>query len=494
MVTHSKTIVPVTEFDINEFLSKRSGSNVVQPKKEKDRNDAKDFKQVVAQVNEFFKQKFENQNTPEHDTAERQKIEHKAMMGDKESMHMLMDEIATFIRENNIHSVKYPSMYESLAHGVFEQIFRFKEFYKWSLYPDSASAFIRGKEMWFKINGVFVKQEEELESDDTVNEIIRSFQQGNRNFKINEKNPQGELDLSDGTRVTLTIPPRTQVPTIAFRKFIVNTFSFEEQVKRNTIPPEDKRLYEILSNAQLNMIIAGAVESGKSTFLKTVYSHRPKNKVAILVEEHPELYLGRDFPDRLQHEFSVKDGDIQRVFRTMLRYDHDYVIFQEVRGVEADYAIDGASRGATGLLMTYHVTEPENIVEQLAQHIIDEFPNRRNVNEIRRVAQTLHVGITMANIDINGKNIKKVTNVFEVCYDYKTDSAWIQYIVKYDEKTDDWQYNADVTEDFYKRISKANKYNPEVVAEFESVLKSRAAIAPIPKDQIKKPIYFKEGE
>lgn len=493
MVIQDERNLDIQYFDINTYLSSRSGIVNLHNKRSIQRQESITFKEVVNMVNDFFKKKFEDQNSSNGDEqSERQRVQHAAMMGDEEAMNMLMDEIATYLRENKIHSIKYPAMYKSLAHGVFEQIFRFKEFYSWNLYPESVSAFIRGKEIWFKINGKPVKQEYEFDSDETVNEIIRAFQLGNRNFKINEKNPQGELELADGTRVTLTIPPRTPVPTIAFRRFTVDEFSFDKQVRMNTVDDSDKRLLEIISQTQFNTVIAGGVESGKSTLLKTIYAYRPANKIAISIEEHPELFLARDFPDRLQFEFSVKDGDIKRVFRTILRYDHDYIIFQEVRGVEADYAIDGASRGATGLLMTYHVTHGENIVEQLAQHIIDEFPNRRYSNEVRRISQTLDLGKTMGSVDINGKSTKKFKSLFEICYDHETDKAWIQYIMKYDEDSNSWKYSSDVTDSFYQRLKVANKYRPEVVEEFKTILASRAKVSPLHPGEIKVPIHFKE--
>ena len=488
MVTQVMDIDTQTQvFDINSYLAEKGSVKSERHTEKSEKISAISFKALVKQLSQFFHEKFEDPKLQDNEREERQRIEHKAMLGDKESMFMLVDEIEGFIRDNNIQSVNYPAMYESLAHAIFEQIFRFKEFYKWSLFPESSSAKIVGKELWFKIDGVFVKQKEELDSVEDVYEILRLLQQGNRNLRINNKNPQGELDLEDGTRVTITIPPRTLVPTIVFRRFIVSTFSFTEQVRRKTIASEDQRLFEILAKVPLNTIIAGHVESGKSTMLKTFYSERPSDLIALLIEEHPESFLKRDFPERLVHEFSINDADIKRVLRTILRFDHDYVIFQEVRGIEADAAIDGASRGATGLLMTYHVTEPSKVVEQLAQHIIDEFPNRRNVNEVRRVAQTLHLGITMKN---TAGNIKKVTSVYEVCYDYQTDEAWIQYIIKYDTETETWMYNPNISEDLLKRIREAN---PQLASEFMHVLQLRANASPIPEENIKQLIYFKEG-
>jgi pilus assembly protein CpaF len=475
----------VTIFDINDYLSKNSVRKQETVSKS-DKRKEQSFKDVIKAVNQFFHEKLQDPTLTEREKEERQQIEHKATLGDEEARNMLIDEINSFLRKNNLQHVKYPDMFPSLGRAIFEHIFGFKQFYKWSLYPSSPSAKIVGKEMWFKIDGKFVKQEEEFDSIEDVYEIIRLFQQGNRNFRINEQNPQGEIDLADGTRVTLTIPPRTLLPTIVFRRFVVNKFSFEEQAKRQTIAKEDIRLFQILAQLRMNIVIAGHVESGKSTMLKTFYSERPKDLVALLIEEHPETFLKRDFPDRLVHEFSIRDQDIHRVLRTILRFDHDYVIMQEVRGVEAEAAIDGASRGATGLLMTYHVTEPSKVVEQLAQHIIDVYPNRRYVNEVRRVAQTLHLGITMKNMP---GNVKKVTSVYEICYDYDEDKAWINYLIYFNPMSQQWEYNADISKQLYRHLMEENK---ELTNELIQILKKRAEEYPLSIPAIQ-PIVFHEG-
>ena len=473
-------------FDINEYLS-QFGENVQTASKRKHSQKEKDFKYVVERVKRFLHEKIQDPTLTQNDKEKRHQVEHKARIGEPESRNMLLADIEEFIRTENLQNIEYPSIFPSLSRAIFEYIYGFGLFYKWNLYPYSPSAKIVGKEIWFKIDGKFIKQEEEFESVDEVMGIILLFSQSNPNFSITPHNPQGELDLADGTRVTITIPPRTLVPTIVFRRFIVSKFSFEEQAKRNTIAEDDVPLFKLLAKIPLNVVIAGHVESGKSTMLKTFYSERPKDLTAILIEGHPESYLKRDFPERLVHEFSIRDDELQKVLRTILRFDHDFVIMQEVRGIEAEAAIDGASRGATGLLMTYHVTEPSKVPEQLAQHIVDAYPNRKYVNEVRRVAQTLHLGVTMETFP---GNIKRVTSVYEICYDFNTDKAWINYLIHLNPESHEWEYNGNISDSLKEYLMK--KEHAKDGERLLQLLNERASLHPMSRNPIQ-PIVFHEG-
>lgn len=394
-------------------------------------------------------------------------------MGDKNSENILIPEINTFLRDQNLLGIPYPNFFKSLAHAVYHEIYGFGVFHKWEQYPESPSAIIIGKEIWFKINGVFVKQQEELRDEDHIYEIFRALEVANRGFKINESNPRAEIEMKNGTRVTLSIPPASLKPTIVFRRFVVSNFSFEEQARRNTIAQEDVPFFNTMARLYLNTVIAGLVESGKSTMLKTFYGAREPHKVAILIESTPETYLKRDFPDRLVHDFYTLNQDIEKTIRHALRVDHDYVIFQEVRGIEAEGAMKATERGSTGLLMSYHITDPANTPEQLAGHIIDEFPNRRLPNEIRRISKQLDIGITMETLK---GNRKKVTSIYEICYDRKEDKAWINYLMVYNRKLDKWEYNCDISEGLVKKIMERDEQKAN---EFIAHLKKQSIKSPL---------------
>ena len=459
----------VTVFDIGDYITQ---NRVIDDFKEEKNKRVNDFDEAVRLVKDHFEKIYTTDLLTDDEKLIRQDIEHKAILGDKDSERILIPEINDFLRDHNLLGIRYHSFFDSLAHAIYHDIYGFGVFYKWNMYPDSPSAKIIGKEIWFKIDGVFVKQEEELRDQDHIYEIFRALEVANRGFKINEANPRAEIEMKDGTRVTISIPPASMYPLIVFRRFIVKNFSFEEQANRDTIAKEDVLLFNYMANLHLNTVIAGLVESGKSTMLKTFYGARDPRKVAILIETSPETYLKRDFPDRLVHDFYTLD-DIEGTIRTALRVDHDYVIFQEVRGIEAEGAIKGTERGSRGLLMSYHITDPSNTPEQLAGHIIDEFPNRRLPNEIRRISKQLDIGITMETFK---GNKKKVTSVYEICYDRKTDNAWINYIMKYDEKLNVWKYNSHVSEGLKRKMF---SYDEEVAENFLDLLKSRENFTPM---------------
>lgn len=471
-------------FDINDYLQEHAVITNVEAQREEETSSVYTFEGVIAIVHDELKKIYDDTKLTDDELAKRQELEHNGTIGDERAKNILISEIETILREKNLLGVQFPEFYGSLANGIFQEIYRFGSFYKWELYPESPSAKIVGNEIWFKIGGKFVKQEEELK-DNQIEEIIRLLQIGNSSFKVNEANPQDEIVLNNGVRIKVMIPPLANVPTIVFRRFIVQNFSFQRQASFNTIPIEDVPFYETMANLYLNTIIAGQVESGKSTMLKTIYGARDKDKVAVLIETSPESFLKRDFPDRLVHElYTDKSGNIHEIMRSVLRIDHDYVIVQEVRGIEAEGAISATERGTRGTLMTYHITDPVRTPEQLAQHITDEFPNRNIVNEVRRIALQLDIGITMATME---NNEKKVTSVYELCYDFETDQAWINYLIKYDKHKNEWHYNANISDGLKARIF---EYNPDLAEKFIRHLERRSKEFPLLSEP-KQIIHFK---
>lgn len=474
----------VVAFDINEYLIENSINKSVS-KKDTTTNS---FKDVWSKVREHFSEVYDSDRLSPKEKEKRQELEHLAIQGNEDAEQILTAEIETYLRDENLLGTEFPNYYKNLAHACFHEIYRFGAFYKWNLYPNSPSAVIQGDEQWYKINGQFVRQKERLRDENHIKEIIRALQVYHPGLVINESHPHAEFDMQDGSRVTVMVPPRSYKPTIIFRRFIVNKFSFNEQAKRGTISEKDIPLFVALSKANLNTIIAGPVESGKSTFLKTIYAERDPDLVAVLIETNRESFLKLEFPDRLVHDTYTTNGRIQDVIRTALRIDHDFVIVQEVRGIEAEGAITGTERGTRGLLMTYHITDPQNTPIQLARHITDEFPARKEVNEVRRIAQQLDIGITTSSLK-NNDNKKRVTSIYELCYDVENDSAWINYLMKYNPDTDSWMYNANISEHLMERICEVDKELGDIILNH---LKMRSKESPI-IGETKFPCMFKEG-
>lgn len=459
-------------FDISNYLQQNAVLNNFES--EKSDRTLPQFFEVCLKVKDHFERLYDSGKITNEELQERNTLEYNAMIGKNEAKAALTAEIESYLRDENSLGLKnFPSFYNSISEACFHEIYQFGSFAKWEKYPESPSGVIQSDEIWFLINGKFERQSERLRDQNHVHEIIRSFSLKHKGLRINENQPEAEFDMDDGTRVKVVVPPRSYKPTIIFRRFLINRFSFEQQADKKTIPKEDLMLYRSLASLPLNTVVAGKVQSGKSTFLKTIYAERDPSLVAVLIETNPESFLKRDFPDRLVHDFYTSEGNIHQVIRDALRTDHDYIIVQEVRGIEAEGAISGTERGTTGLLMSYHITNPKNTPRQLARHIIDEFPRREEKREIKRIAEQLDIGITMTSLK---NNEKRVTSIYEICYEEEDDRAWINYLVYYDPKKNSWTYNSRVSEGLLKKM---NHLDEQLSQNFLSELDKRAKQYPI---------------
>lgn len=444
------------------------------------------FEKLIDEVREHFDAFFEDDSIDNETKQERLDTYHLAVIGDKETERYLTNEIDSYLRSINISDIPYPEYYSSLPEALYHEIYRFGSLQKWYVMEHSPAAKFIGDEFWIEINDTFVKQPEKLPSENTIREFIQRFQAGQKNLKVNESNPYAEIALRDHTRVTIIIPPASYKPTLIFRKYTVSNMSFEKQAELGTIPKVDVDFYKVFSRLYLNTIIAGHVKSGKSTFLKSIYGAREPDKVAVLIEGTPETFLKQDFPDRLTHELYTQNQDINQTIRRALRIDHDYIIVQEVRGIEAEGAIAGTERGRNGLLMSYHITDPENTAIQLSQHIVDEYPNRHQSNEIIRIAKALDIGITMES----EKGQKRVTSMYELGVDRKK-GPFINYLIYFNRRTKSWEYNSSISESFKKRIFDINS---DLAAEFIEHLERQESLYPMSIETLQYILFDSSGE
>ena len=473
----SKVIEENGVFILNRYLEENSIRSEKETLSQRETK-VSSYQEVYEKAKDYSEQKLNDNTLTDEDSTKWLELRHEALMGDPEAEMMLTEDLKLFIEKSNFANVPFPKIYDSLASALFHDVYSFGALKKWDLYKESPSAKITGEEIWFLVDGKFQVQAEKLRAKDHIKELIINLEIANKGVKINAANPRAEIPMKDGSRVTVIVPPAAYQPTIVFRKFTVSDFSFEYQAQKGTISEKDIELHELLFRSNLNTIIAGAVQSAKSTILKTGYASRNSDEVAILVEGTPESFFKKDFPDRLVHEFYTEGEDIEKVMRTALRVDHDYLITQEIRGFEAEMAMQSTQRGSRGALMTYHITNPEATGEQFAQHIVDEYPNRSLDSEIRKVYQQLDIGYIMKK----EKNNRKVVDaIYEFCYDHETKKMWINFLMKYQAKTTKWEYNANISKGLIDRISEVSE---DYASRFVELMKQKESENPLKVEKI----------
>lgn len=445
-----------TRYDVGKFIAahrarQTQNQHFTPTNSEKNISHLNSYKEILKSVQAHFEALFDTNDTAK--AQERLKRQHEAIIGVSRSVAYFRDEITDYLRKNNLLNVQYPLYYENLTDAVFNDLFGLGPLALWHNYPNSQAAHIIGTTIFFEIGEKLVKQPIEFESISRVEALVRGLTLKDPRSKINIYNPKLEIDMTDGTRVTLFVPPLSRQISITFRRFVVKKMSFAQQAQKNTLPCEALELFRALNMTMPNTAIVGPVKSGKSTILSTFYSEREHEHKVVCVEKHPELYLSDQYPGRPLDELVATEEELLKLFPSILRTDFIYLIVGELRSVEAELCMLGCERGSSGLLTTYHTKQAHNIPSQLARLILDYFPNRRYESELIRVAENIDIVIVMDQLADKSKRIESIA---EIRVDPVTLKISSHEIMRYNHETDDWSYKNDISEALLKKMKKNN--------------------------------------
>jgi pilus assembly protein CpaF len=407
-------------------------------------------------------------------------FQHEAIIGVPQSVQYMKDRIKDYVLKRGLSKTDFPSYYSDLTDAIFHERYGLGPLSTWYRYPKSEAAQVIGTNIYYSLAEGKKLQKEQFDSLDRVYDICNALTMKNATARLNESNPHLEIDMYDGTRVTIDIPPRTQVPVITFRRFVVSEFTLEYQSSRSTIPAEAIPVLRAIARTRANIIISGPVRSAKSSFLKTLYAERNEEDTAIVIEKIFELYLRRDFPKRPIIEYQASnEKELDEIFAGTLRHDGTYWIIGEIRSIEADLYLRGCERGSSGCLGTHHSTYAENVPGLIARHVVDAYPGRNYRQELIRAAQEIDYVITMEELR---DGVRKLTSINEVCLDPYTHEVSTVTIMEFNADSDDWFYHDHVSDKLFKKMK---KYSLKHATIFQNTLGDLAKSKPI-TGQVKK--------
>jgi len=471
------------DFHITELESKEHVRHKPAIQRASSHSLSDEFKALCMQVRNNFRVK--NEQRTDKDMKKWQALQHDAVIGKPEAVQLFMGEIEEHIRVNQLQHVKQPSYYHSLVEAVFKQTFGLGPISVWKKHPKyarSQSARIMGRKIFFDIPGEKALQPFSYESEEEVVEnIIEKIRMKDEFSHINQYNPTLELDLEDGNRVTIMIPPLVRRPTIIFRNDTMRAPTLEDLVDEGTIPSESLPIVRGVGHALLNMVITGAVRSGKSTLIKALYAERRKEgRVAVTVERgHAEMRLSDNHEDDQLVEIVIKtDEDYANVFDIVLRSDFIFLIVGETRSMEEELFLTSCERSKGGSMTSYHTEKVANIPGQLARIVLQRFPNREYREELSRVAENINLATVIKELDDGSKKLVRLTEIrldpftFEVsCHD----------IMRWEPEQDRWTYCDDFSDEV---IEKMKETAPNYAEQALSALKRLAHSHPMSESNI----------
>ncbi len=192
----------------------------------------------------------------------------------------------------------------------------------------------------------------------------------------------------------------------------------------------------------MNILVAGATGTGKSEFMKFLASHIPKGKKkerTLVVEDNPELYLHRIFPE---HHFvpmqcrasEVEENaiDFDRLLTNALRQGPKRLIVGESRGKEALKMINFFQTGHPGFT-SVHARSATEAVRRLMLMCLQSGANIDAQYLYELISQTFDVIVFFRKKDDGNRYITEMIELL----DYRGDIQFnelSQFIPTYEEQ------------------------------------------------------------
>ncbi|WP_336775404.1 ATPase, T2SS/T4P/T4SS family [Paenibacillus sp. MMO-58] len=446
------------DFHVSEMIGQGVQTEKTNRESERTLAPTESFKQACDLVLKAFEEK--NKSRSEDEMTRWQKLQHDAVIGKQEAVKLFKEEIEEYLRNAQLLQVKQPSYYESLVEAVFQETFGLGPISVWWKHPkfsESQSARIIGKKIYFDIPGERALRKFTYDSEQTVIEnIIEKIRMKDEFAHINKFNPKLEMDLEDGTRVTILIPPRVRKTTLIFRNVTIRKPMLEDFVQRGSIPTEALPILRGMAKSMLNMVVMGKVRSAKTTLLKALFAERYREgQVAVTIENgHSEMKLGDIYPDAQLIEMIVRTAEeYDEVFAQVLRSDYHFCVVGEMRSVEAELYCMACERGEGGSMTSYHTEKMKNMPGQITRLILQRYPGRDYQNELIRVAECLDIGIVMKELPDGSKRLHRIS---EIRLDPYTLQVTVHDVMRWDSLHNDWTYANDLSPETREKMREAS--------------------------------------
>lgn len=434
------------------------------------------FRALTRQVKEHL-----DESLNRSDSGDYLQLQHDAIIGKKGAQNTFKNLIAEFLRRELLDDVPYPSYYPSLAEAVFEKLYGIGPLSHWFRQPEQQSAEINGTAILYQHGAGKELQAWRYESVAEVQTLITRLTMRESSTHVSELSPFEELEMENGTRVTIWVPPVTPHPIVVFRKYPFRNFTWEEEARHNTVDGSAEVLewLALLAEPLFNVVISGPRNSGKTTLAKVWYRYRPAHfQTATVERDMYEIRLSQDFPERAPWIKPMRLTEDQ--FRTFLpglmRSDCKWLFFPEVRSVEVDLAIEAAERGFP-VLMTWHAANVVNMPGILARRVIDAYPHRSYLSEFLRIAQTLEIVVRMEELSDGTKVLQSIDALH---FDDLSNTLSIHPWVRYDPDRRNWLFHCDIPPGIHARLQcdLGARYD-RFRSVFESLERQRPLDAPV---------------
>ncbi len=218
------------------------------------------------------------------------------------------------------------------------------------------------------------------ETDEELIELVQVLgsYSGLASRPFDSANPQLDLRLPDGSRLSAVMEVCSR-PSISVRRARLDRVGLDDLVRLGSLTPRLAAFCSASVRARKNIMIAGATNAGKTTFLRALANEIPSDERLITVERALELGLGEfadlhpnvvAFEERLPNSEGSGAISMADLVRRSLRMNPSRVIVGEVLGDEIVTMLNAMSQGNDGSLSTIHANSSSEVFNRIATYAI----------------------------------------------------------------------------------------------------------------------------
>ena len=173
-----------------------------------------------------------------------------------------------------------------------------------------------------------------------------------------------------GERFEGVLPPVTRAPAFAIRKRASAIIGLAAYVTDGILTEAQARFLRHVVKTRLNILIAGATSTGKTTLANALLCEIAKSgDRVIILEDTVELQCAADDHVPLRTRPGV--ATMTELVRSTLRFRPDRIVVGEVRGAEALDLLKAWGTGHPGGIATLHAGSAEGALTRLEQLVLE---------------------------------------------------------------------------------------------------------------------------
>ncbi len=266
--------------------------------------------------------------------------------------------------------------------SVVDSLFGMGPLQRWIDDPDVENIDVNGPHEAFATynDGAKVAFGPIVESDQELIDLVRwaGGRWGLSDRPFDNTNPEIDLRLPDGSRLSALMAV-SRSPVISIRRHRYLDLTLQDLVRIGTLNRDLASLLDAAVRARKNIVVAGAMNVGKTTLMRALAASIPSRERLVTIEQAFELGLDamRDrHPDIVALEARPANSEgvgvisMAQLVRRALRMNADRVIVGECLGDEVIPMLNAMSQGRAGSMCTIHANSSSGVFRRIASYAV----------------------------------------------------------------------------------------------------------------------------